>query len=79
MQKNWHKWLAMAEFDINSKVYIETKISLFLANYERKLWMEADIRRKRKIETITKFNEKGARGSKSNIEEDTGRDEATSR
>jgi len=38
-----------------------------------------DGNRKRKMETITKFNEKDARGSKSNIEEDTGRDEATSR
>ena len=38
----------MAEFAVNNKVYLATKISLFIVNYRRELRMEADIRIKRK-------------------------------
>jgi len=32
-QKNWPEWLASAEFAINNKVHLTTKMSLFMANY----------------------------------------------
>jgi len=50
--------LAIAEFTINNKTYSATKISLFMVNYDRKLRMEADIRRKGKIEKVMEFVEK---------------------
>ena len=48
----------MAEFTINNKVHSTTKISLFMANYGRKLRMEGDIRRKGKVEKAMEFVEK---------------------
>ena len=54
-QKDWPEWLAMAEFIINNKIYSATKVSLFIANYGRELWMEADIRKKEKVEKATEF------------------------
>ena len=39
----------IAEFAVNNKVYSATKVSLFIANYERELRMETDIRRKEKV------------------------------
>jgi len=47
-QKDWPEWLVLAEFVINNKVYLATKISSFIANYERKLRMRTDIKKKRK-------------------------------
>jgi len=40
---------------VNNKIYTATKVLPFIANYERELWMEADIRRKRKVENVTEF------------------------
>jgi len=41
---------------VNSKTYSATKkVSSFIANYRRKLKIGADIRRKGKVEKITKF------------------------
>jgi len=57
-QKNWPEWLASAEFAINNKAYLTTKVSLFMANYRRELRMGIDIRRKGKIEKATKFVER---------------------
>jgi len=57
-QKDWPEWLASAEFAINNKVHSTTKVSLFMANYDRKLRMEEDIRRKEKVEKTTEFVEK---------------------
>ena len=57
-QKDWLEWLASAEFTVNSKVHLAMKISPFIANYGRKLWMKVDIRRKRKIEKATEFTER---------------------
>jgi len=57
-QKDWPEWLALAEFAINNKAHLITKVSLFMMNYRRKLRMEIDIRRKRKIEKVTDFTEK---------------------
>jgi len=42
--------LVSAEFTVNNKVHLTTKVSLFMANYGRELRMEIDIRRKEKIE-----------------------------
>ena len=57
-QKDWLEWLTLAEFAINNKVHSATKISLFMANYGRKLRMEADIRRKGRIEKAMEFVER---------------------
>jgi len=54
-QKDWPEWLASAEFAVNNKVYMTTKVSPFMANYGRKLRMGGDIRKKGKIESITEF------------------------
>ena len=48
----------MAEFAINNKVYLITKISLFIVNYGRELRMGGDIRRKEKIEKAMEFAER---------------------
>jgi len=48
----------MAKFAINSKVYTATKVSVFIANYERELQIEVEFRRKEKMEIATEFVEK---------------------
>ena len=45
-QRDQLKWLAIVEFSVNNKVYLVTKVSPFMANYERELRIEVDIRRK---------------------------------
>ena len=45
--------MAAAEFTINNKVHIATKVSLFIANYGREMRMRGDIRRKEKVESVT--------------------------
>ena len=57
-QKDWPEWLVLAEFMINNKVHLATKVSLFIVNYRRDLKMEADIRRKGKVEKATEFMER---------------------
>ena len=57
-QKDWPEWLAAAEFAINNKVYMATKVSPFMANYGKELRMGGDIRRKGKVESATKFVER---------------------
>ena len=57
-QKNQSKWLVIAEFTVNNKTYSATKISLFITNYGKELRMGADIRRKEKMEKVTKFVER---------------------
>ena len=57
-QKNWPKWLASAEFVVNNKIHIATKVSPFIANYRRELRMGGDIRKKRKIESAMEFVER---------------------
>ena len=57
-QKNWSEQLAMVEFVVNNKIYPVTKISQFIANYGRKLRIEADIRKKGKVEKTTEFAER---------------------
>ena len=43
---------------INNKIHSATKISLFIVNYRRKLRMEADIRKKGKVEKVMEFVER---------------------
>ena len=57
-QKDWLEWLASAEFAVNNKVHIATKVSLFMANYSRKFRMGRDIRKKRKVEKTMEFVER---------------------
>ena len=57
-QKDWLEWLASAEFAVNNKVHIATKVSLFMANYGRKFRMGRDIRKKRKVEKAMEFVER---------------------
>ena len=57
-QKDWLEWLASAEFVVNNKVYMETKILPFIANYEIELRMREDIRKRGKVEKATEFVER---------------------
>ena len=54
-QKNQPKQLASAEFAINNKIYLITKVSSFIANYKRELRMKIDIKRKEKMKKTTEF------------------------
>jgi len=57
-QKDWPEWLAAAEFAINNKVHMATKVSPFMANYGKELRMGGDIRRKGKMESVTELVER---------------------
>ena len=48
----------VAEFAINNKAHLTTKMSLFIVNYERELRMGIDIRRKGKMEKVIEFSER---------------------
>ena len=47
-QKDWPEWLAAAEFAINNKVHMATKVSPFMANYGKEMRMGGDIRKREK-------------------------------
>jgi len=57
-QKDWPEWLVSAEFAVNNKVYIATKVLSFIANYGRELRMGGDIRKRRQVENVTEFVER---------------------
>ena len=57
-QKDQPEWLASAEFSINNKIHLTTKVSPFMENYGKELRMGVDLRRKRKMEKIIKFAER---------------------
>ena len=57
-QKDQPQQLTIVEFAVNSKVYMVTKISLFMKNYRREPRIEANIRRKRKAEKVMEFVER---------------------
>jgi len=57
-QKDWPEWLVLAEFAVNNKVYLTTKLSPFMANYGREIRIKVDLRRKEKIEKVTEFAER---------------------
>ena len=48
----------VAEFAVNNKVYMATKVLPFIANYGRELRIGGDIRRKEKVESATEFVER---------------------
>ena len=50
--------MVSAEFAVNNKTHTITKMSSFIANYGRKLRMGGDIRKKEKVESMTKFVER---------------------
>ena len=57
-QKDWTEQLVLAEFAVNNKVHMTTKVSPFMANYRRELRMRGDIRKKEKVESVIKFVER---------------------
>jgi len=57
-QRDWPEWLVIAEFAVNNKVHLATRVSPFIANYGRELQMGADIKRKGKVEKATEFVER---------------------
>jgi len=50
--------LASAEFAVNNKVHMATKVSPFMANYGKELRIGGDIRKKEKVESATEFVER---------------------
>jgi len=57
-QKDWPEWLTLAEFAVNNKVYMATKVLPFIANYGKELRIGGDIRKKGKVESAIEFVEK---------------------
>ena len=47
----------MAEFAINNKIHLATKVSPFMTNYGRELRIGADVRRKERVEKAMEFVE----------------------
>ena len=47
-----------AEFAVNNKIHMATKVSPFMANYGRELRMGGDIRKKEKVEKAMEFVER---------------------
>ena len=66
-QKDWLKWLVLAEFVVNNKVYMATKILPFMANYGREMRIGGDIRKRGKVEKVTEFVERMRK-----VQEETG-------
>jgi len=50
--------LASAEFVVNNKVHMATKVLPFMANYGKELRMGGDIRKKGKVESAMEFVER---------------------
>ena len=57
-QKDWPEWLASAEFSVNNKVHMATKVLPFRANYRRELRIRGDIRKKGKVKKAIEFVER---------------------
>ena len=47
--------MAIAEFVVNNKVHLATKVLPFMANYGKELRMRVNIRKKGKVEKAIKF------------------------
>ena len=47
--------MTSAEFAVNNKIHIATKVLPFMASYRRELRMDRDIRKKEKIEKEIEF------------------------
>ena len=54
-QEQWSNWLATVEFVYNNKVQTSTRVSLFKVNNEQDLYMELEIKKKRKFEKAVEF------------------------
>ena len=52
------------EFAVNNKVHTAIKVSSFMTNYGKELWVGANIRRKGKVEKVTEFIERMRRVQK---------------
>jgi len=50
--------LVLAEFAVNNKVHMATKVLPFMANYRRELRMGEDIRKREKVESVMEFVER---------------------
>ena len=48
----------MAELAVNNKVHLATKVSPFIVNYNRKLKIRVEIRKKEKVKKATEFAKK---------------------
>ena len=57
-QKDWLEHLAEAEFAVNNKVHTATKVSPFMANYDREMRIGGDIRKRGKVEKAVEFVER---------------------
>ena len=57
-QKDWPEWLASAEFVVNNKAHMATKVLPFIANYGKELRMRGNIRKRGKVEKATEFVER---------------------
>jgi len=57
-QEQWPKWLGMAEFAYNNKVYTGTKVSPFQANNGQNPRMGFEMRKKGRFERPEKFVER---------------------
>ena len=57
-QKDWPEWLAAAEFAINNKAHMVTKVLPFMANYGKEMRMGGDIRKKGKVKSAMEFVER---------------------
>ena len=57
-QKDWPEWLAAAEFAINNKIHMATKVLPFIANHGKEIRIGGDIRRKGKVESAKEFVER---------------------
>ena len=57
-QKDCPEWLALAEFVVNNKAHMATKVLPFIANYRRELRMGGNIRKRGKVEKATEFVER---------------------
>ena len=57
-QNDWPEWLASAEFAVNNKAHLATKVSSFMANYGRELRIGGNIRKRGKVEKATEFVER---------------------
>ena len=50
--------MSSAEFAVNNKVHIATKVLPFMTNYGREMRMGGDIRKSEKVEKATEFVER---------------------
>ena len=49
------EWLVIAEFLVNNKICLATKVFPYIMNYSKELRMGIDNRRKRKVKKATKL------------------------